>query len=54
MLNSLEAIGELSRKHNVMFIVDAISSAGAENIDMEKHNISFCSSSSSKAISSYP
>lgn len=54
MLNSLEGIGELSRKHNVMFIVDAVSSAGAENIDIKKHNISFCSSSSSKAISSYP
>jgi 2-aminoethylphosphonate-pyruvate transaminase len=54
MLNSLEDIGELSRKYNVTFIVDAVSSAGAENIDMEKNNISFCSSSSSKAISSYP
>jgi len=54
MLNSLEGIGELSRKHNVMFILDAVSSAGAENIDIKKYNISFCSSSSSKAIASYP
>jgi len=53
MLNPIEKIGELSRIHNTMFIVDCISSAGAEPIDVEKYNISFCSSSSSKAIGSY-
>lgn len=54
MLNSLEEVGALAKENNAMFIVDCISSAGAEVIDMEKHNISFCSSSSSKAIGSYP
>ena len=54
MLNPIEKIGELSGIHNTMFIVDCISSAGAEVIDLEKYNISFCSSSSSKAIGSYP
>ena len=54
MLNSIEDIGELSRTYNTMFIVDCVSSAGAEVIDLEKCNISFCSSSSSKAIGSYP
>ena len=34
--------------------VDCVSSAGAEVIDMEKYQIAFCSSSSSKAIASYP
>jgi 2-aminoethylphosphonate-pyruvate transaminase len=53
MLNPIEKIGELSRIHNTMFIVDCVSSAGAEPIDVEKCNISFCSSSSSKAIGSY-
>jgi len=53
MLNPIEKIGELSRIHNTMFIVDCVSSAGAELIDVEKYNISFCSSSSSKAIGSY-
>ena len=53
MLNPIEKIGELSRIHNTMFIVDCVSSAGAELIDVEKCNISFCSSSSSKAIGSY-
>ena len=54
MLNPIEKIGELSKIHNTMFIVDCVSSAGAELIDVEKCNISFCSSSSSKAIGSYP
>ncbi|MCK4937612.1 MAG: alanine--glyoxylate aminotransferase family protein [Methanosarcinales archaeon] len=53
-LNSIEDIGALSRIYDTMFIVDCVSSAGAEVIDLEKCNISFCSSSSSKAIGSYP
>ncbi len=53
MLNPIEKIGELSRVHNTMFILDCISSVGAEPIDVEKCNISFCSGSSSKAIGSY-
>lgn len=54
MLNSIEKVGDLSRIHNIMFIVDSVSSAGAEPINIEECNISFCSSSSSKAIGSYP
>ncbi len=53
MLNPIEKIGELSRVHNTMFILDCVSSVGAEPIDVEKWNISFCSGSSSKAIGSY-
>ena len=34
--------------------MDCVSSSGAEPIDLEKCNISFCSGSSSKAICSYP
>lgn len=54
MLNSLEEIGKLSKANNALFLVDCVSSAGAEIIDLEKCHISFCSSSSSKAIASYP
>ncbi len=54
MLNPLEKIGTLCKEHKAMFIVDCVSSAGAEVIDMEKCHIAFCSSSSSKAICSYP
>ncbi len=53
MLNPLAAIGALSKAHRALFVVDCVSSAGAETIDMESCNIAFCSSSSSKAIGSY-
>ncbi len=53
MLNPLEKMGALSKENGALFIVDCVSSAGAEVIDMEKCHISFCSSSSSKAICSY-
>ena len=53
MLNPLAAIGSLARSHNAILLVDCVSSAGAEAIDMERDNIAFCSASSSKAIGSY-
>jgi 2-aminoethylphosphonate-pyruvate transaminase len=53
MLNPLEKVGALLKAYGVMYIVDCVSSAGAEVIDMEKCHIAFCSSSSSKAIGSY-
>lgn len=53
MLNPLEKVGALAKANGAMFIVDCVSSAGAEVIDMEKYHIAFCSSSSSKAIGSY-
>ena len=54
MLNPLEKIGNLAKSRDAIFIVDCVSSAGAEEINLEKCNIAFCSSSSSKAIGSYP
>ncbi len=54
MLNPLEPIGALAKTHGALFIVDGVSSVGAESVNMESSNIAFCSSSSSKAIGSYP
>ncbi len=54
MLNPLAVIGNLARANGAIFVVDGVSSVGAEAIDMEGCNIAFCSSSSSKAIGSYP
>lgn len=54
ILNSLENIGALAKSYGILFMVDCVSSAGAQKIDMEKNQIAFCSSSSSKAIASYP
>jgi len=53
MLNPIDKVGALAHKHNAIFIVDGISSAGAEEIDMERCHIDFFASSSSKAIGSY-
>ncbi|AGH81049.1 hypothetical protein PCNPT3_05535 [Psychromonas sp. CNPT3] len=53
MLNSLSDIGKLTKKYGITFFVDCVSSAGVEIIEMDKCNIAFISSSSSKAIASY-
>lgn len=53
MLNPIEAIGAIALAHGAMFIVDCVSSAGADKINVEASHIDFCSSSSSKAIGSY-
>lgn len=54
MLNPLEGVGALAKAHGAIFVVDGVSSVGAEVVDMEGCKIAFCSSSSSKAIGSYP
>lgn len=54
MLNPLAEIGTMAKAHGAIFVVDGVSSVGAEVVDMEGSNIAFCSSSSSKAIGSYP
>jgi 2-aminoethylphosphonate-pyruvate transaminase len=54
MLNPLADIGAMAKAHGAIFVVDGVSSVGAEVVDMEGCNIAFCSSSSSKAIGSYP
>ncbi len=54
MLNPLAAIGAIAKANGALFVVDGVSSVGAEVIDMEKCNIAFVSSSASKALGSYP
>jgi 2-aminoethylphosphonate-pyruvate transaminase len=54
MLNPIYKLGTLSKKYGFAFIIDTVSSAGAEKIDLEKANVAFCTSSSSKAIGSLP
>lgn len=53
-LNPLKRIGALAKANGAAFIVDCVSSAGAEHINVKENNIAFFSSSSSKAIGSYP
>ncbi|MFD1158990.1 pyridoxal-phosphate-dependent aminotransferase family protein [Roseovarius aestuarii] len=54
MLNPLAEVGTLAKAHGAIFVVDGVSSVGAEHVDMETCNIAFCTGSSSKAIGSYP
>ncbi len=54
MLNPLAQIGAAAKANGALFVVDGVSSVGAEVIDMEGCNIAFVSSTSSKAIGSYP
>jgi 2-aminoethylphosphonate-pyruvate transaminase len=53
MLNSLENVGAICKAKGAMFIVDCVSSVGAEVINLKKCDVAFCSSSSSKALASH-
>ncbi|MEK7155327.1 MAG: aminotransferase class V-fold PLP-dependent enzyme [Patescibacteria group bacterium] len=54
MLNPIKKIGALAKKYKKTYIVDAVSSAGAEKINIADCNISFLTTSASKAIGSLP
>lgn len=54
MLNPIYDVGKLCKKYKCSFIVDTVSSAGAEIIDIEKANITYCTSSTGKALASFP
>jgi 2-aminoethylphosphonate-pyruvate transaminase len=54
MLNPVEAVGKLAHEKGVRFIVDAVSSFSADALDIEKAHITFLTTSSGKAIGSYP
>jgi 2-aminoethylphosphonate-pyruvate transaminase len=49
-LNPVAAVGTISKKYNAQLILDTVSSAGAEKIDIEKWNVAFCMTSASKAL----
>jgi 2-aminoethylphosphonate-pyruvate transaminase len=52
LLNQVSEIGALAREHNALFLVDAISSLGAEPISMIGDHIDACVTSSNKCIHS--
>lgn len=54
MLNNVEEIGRLKKQYNFILILDAVSSIGAENIEMEKWNIDFLTGTTTKAIGALP
>ncbi|MGH9450307.1 MAG: aminotransferase class V-fold PLP-dependent enzyme [Terriglobia bacterium] len=54
MLNPLERIGAMVRRYGKELFVDAVSSIGAEPIDVEANAVTFCTGSANKAIASVP
>lgn len=54
LLNPIEEIGRIAHKHGATYFVDAVSSVGADAIDIEKSHITFCTTSSGKAVGSFP
>lgn len=54
IINPVEEIGLLAKKYNKTYIVDAMSTFGAYEIDVRKLNISFLISSSNKCIEGIP
>lgn len=51
VMNDLEAISKVIRKYpEVIFCVDAVSSAGGSKIEVDKLNIDICITSSQKAL----
>lgn len=54
MINPVKKIGQIAKKYNALFFVDAVSSIGADLIDIEGSNVSFCTTSSGKALASFP
>lgn len=54
MLNPVEEVGALAKKFHKRFLVDAISSLGAEGIDLPKANVGLCVGSAGKCLHGAP
>jgi 2-aminoethylphosphonate-pyruvate transaminase len=50
LLNPVREIGALCRRHDVLLIVDAVSSLGAEDLDVVRDNIDICYGSANKCL----
>lgn len=50
LLNPVGAIGALCREHDALLLVDAVSSLGAEDLDVVRDNIDVCWSSANKCL----
>lgn len=54
MLNPLETVGRLAKRRRKTFLVDAVSSLGAESIDFKNWGIDYLAASSGKCLHAYP
>lgn len=53
-LNPVEEVGAICHKHGVRLFLDAVSSFSADRLDLEASHVTFMSTSSGKALASYP
>jgi 2-aminoethylphosphonate-pyruvate transaminase len=54
MLNPVVEVGTLCKRHGARLFVDAVSSFSADPLDLERGHVTFVSTSSGKALASYP
>ncbi len=54
MLNPLGSVGRLAKRHRKTFLVDAVSSLGAEKIDFKNWGIGLLAASSGKCLHAFP
>jgi 2-aminoethylphosphonate-pyruvate transaminase len=50
LLNPIREVGALCRDHGALFLVDAVSSLGAEDIDVVRDNVDVCWASANKCL----
>jgi len=50
LLNPVREVGAICRKHDALFIVDAVSSLGGEDLDVVRDNIDICYGSANKCL----
>jgi 2-aminoethylphosphonate-pyruvate transaminase len=50
LINPVEEVGDLAKKFHRRFLVDAISSLGAEPLDLAKHHVGLCVGSAGKCL----
>ncbi len=54
MLNPLSAVATLAKKYKKFFLVDAVSSLGAEPVHFKKDSIDLCAGTSGKCLHGFP
>jgi 2-aminoethylphosphonate-pyruvate transaminase len=50
LLNPIREVGALCRRHDALLVVDAVSSLGAEDIDVVRDNVDVCYASANKCL----
>jgi aspartate aminotransferase-like enzyme len=54
VIHDAETIGKIAKKHDVLFIMDAITSLGGDNVETDKWGVDLCISGSQKCLAAPP